>query len=240
MSPARPQHGNADDSVALPATLPLLDGPSGPVVGQATIVRTDDGALAAIVDRIEMGTHLGADPEGRAAPGSPEPGAPRDTDAPSSRIDPVESAADERTRRSHLVTLMIWLPITALVVVVGTAGLYLFVRSTDSSDPAGSYCKAYRSTHPAIVKGLGNRSAGATDLTDIVRVQRPVDDQVKQAMVQRRDAAPSSIVESWDDILAASGTDPATQPLLDQQSTAQAVSQINAYAKSACHLNGDM
>jgi hypothetical protein len=47
------------DVVVTPTRLPLVFGPAGPVIGQATIIRTDDGDLAVVVDRLDGGTHLG-------------------------------------------------------------------------------------------------------------------------------------------------------------------------------------
>jgi hypothetical protein len=38
-----------DDVVVAPTRLPLVFAPAGPVIGQATIIRTDDGNLAVVV-----------------------------------------------------------------------------------------------------------------------------------------------------------------------------------------------
>jgi hypothetical protein len=49
-----------DDVVVLPATVPLRLGADGPIIGEATVLRTADGELAVTVDRLDGGTKLDA------------------------------------------------------------------------------------------------------------------------------------------------------------------------------------
>jgi len=47
-----------DALIHLPAKVPLRFGPDGPVIGEATVLRSPDGQLAVTVDRLDGGTHL--------------------------------------------------------------------------------------------------------------------------------------------------------------------------------------